>query len=162
MAVSDRQAFAARIRLLGERVGSANQLAKQAGISRRILGDYLSGKSDPSREKLLALADAGGVSVEWLATGRTIALAQSHIDGGSTSLKRTAVFLPVLSRASSSQSDRHLPIPRPVAQELGADDTTAALVEIVDDAMFPTLQRHDLAIVRLDYVTPPPDTATAG
>lgn len=34
------------------------------------MGDYLSGKSDPSRMRMISIAEAANVSIEWLATGK--------------------------------------------------------------------------------------------
>lgn len=58
-----RIAFAAKI------AGNATELAKRAGISRRAIGTYLSGSSDPTLQRLLAIANATGIALEWLATG---------------------------------------------------------------------------------------------
>ena len=44
-------------------------MSKASGLSGRIVGKYLAGQSDPSRERLIALAKAANVSVLWLATG---------------------------------------------------------------------------------------------
>lgn len=64
------RSFQARIATLAELAGSAQVLADRAGLSRRVVGKYLAGESDPSRERLVALADAVGVNVSWLAAGR--------------------------------------------------------------------------------------------
>lgn len=60
----------------GERVdecvrimGSRKALAESARISTRALDQYRSGDTDPTRRKLIAMARAAGVNVEWLATG---------------------------------------------------------------------------------------------
>ncbi|MEW5757277.1 MAG: helix-turn-helix domain-containing protein [Pseudomonadota bacterium] len=58
-----RIAFAAKI------AGNATELARKTGISRRAIGTYLSGSSDPTLQRLLAIADATGIALEWLATG---------------------------------------------------------------------------------------------
>jgi transcriptional regulator with XRE-family HTH domain len=41
-----------------------------ANISESHLYRYISGASEPTASRLVALADAAGVSVDWLATGR--------------------------------------------------------------------------------------------
>lgn len=61
--------FSKRIKVLVERAGSAEKLAKKAGISARVIGKYLNGDSDPSRTRLIRLAKVAEVSLEWLATG---------------------------------------------------------------------------------------------
>ncbi|HCF58081.1 MAG TPA: hypothetical protein DFS52_08825 [Myxococcales bacterium] len=50
--------------------GGAQALAERVGVSRRMIGEYMAGRSDPSRERLVKIADASGVSLEWLAAGR--------------------------------------------------------------------------------------------
>lgn len=62
--------FAKRVAIIAKLAGSGQELANRAQISRRVIGKYLAGESDPSRERLIAMAEAVGVSVEWLATGR--------------------------------------------------------------------------------------------
>lgn len=49
--------------------GNATRLAERTGISRRAIGEYLAGKAEPSRPRLVAIAAAAGVQVAWLATG---------------------------------------------------------------------------------------------
>ena len=44
-------------------------MARDTGISEGVLRKYLAGKSDPSRARLVELAKAGSVALEWLATG---------------------------------------------------------------------------------------------
>ena len=62
------EAFIERLRSLAEAHGSVNALAKAAGVSQSGLQRYLNG-GEPSRKALIAIAVAGGVSLEWLATG---------------------------------------------------------------------------------------------
>ncbi|TQE92557.1 MAG: hypothetical protein FKY71_19815 [Spiribacter salinus] len=61
---------------------SVRAFARHAGVSDTFLRQCLSGKTEPTRTKLLALATTGGVSVEWLATGNTPA--ESSAGGKST------------------------------------------------------------------------------
>lgn len=49
---------------------SVRGFARRAGVSDTFLRQCLSGNTEPTRPKLAALAAAGAVSVEWLATGR--------------------------------------------------------------------------------------------
>ncbi len=55
--------------LCARRVGSVSALARKAGISQGGIRRYGSG-GEPTRPHLLALADAAGVSLSWLATGQ--------------------------------------------------------------------------------------------
>ncbi len=62
--------FKERMSIAAKLAGNATELSRRTGISRRAIGTYLSGASDPTRERLVSIAKASGVSVEWLATGR--------------------------------------------------------------------------------------------
>ena len=62
--------FPDRIKKIIELSGSAEKLANISGMSSRVIGQYLAGKSDPTRLKLIALANAALVNIEWLATGK--------------------------------------------------------------------------------------------
>lgn len=61
--------FENRLKRIISLAGSADKLADSAGMSPSLIGKYLSGKTDPTRKKLIALAKAAGVNVQWLATG---------------------------------------------------------------------------------------------
>lgn len=75
--------FAARIRMLigGDSVRSC---ASKWGVPEGSLRQYLGG-SEPGLEKVIAIAQAAGVSVEWLATGRlavpVVGLAACGLEG---------------------------------------------------------------------------------
>jgi transcriptional regulator with XRE-family HTH domain len=61
--------FKNRIKKIISLSGNADKLAHSAGVSPSLIGKYLSGKTDPTRKKLISLAEAAGVDVKWLATG---------------------------------------------------------------------------------------------
>ena len=61
--------LSARIRRCAQIVGSGNALARKTGIPRSTLETYISGNVEPIARRLVTLARAAGVSVEWLATG---------------------------------------------------------------------------------------------
>lgn len=57
-----------RLRLaIGDEPGNA--FARRAGVAESVLRKYLAG-AQPSADRLVAMADAAGVSIEWLAAGR--------------------------------------------------------------------------------------------
>ena len=49
--------------------GSARSFAMQCGLSPSVMHQYLTGKSEPTRLALIAMARAAGVNLEWLLTG---------------------------------------------------------------------------------------------
>ena len=63
-------AFGERIDVAIKRAGGATRMAEKAGISGSVLRKWRAEKSDPSRTSLIKVANAAGVSVEWLATGK--------------------------------------------------------------------------------------------
>jgi transcriptional regulator with XRE-family HTH domain len=69
MNIKQDSSFTDRIQEIIKLVGSAEKLASSSNMSAVVIGRYLSGKTDPSRKKIIALAEAVGVNIEWLATG---------------------------------------------------------------------------------------------
>ena len=61
--------FSDRVKLVVDLVGNASRLGSLTGITPKSIGIYMKGGSDPSREKLVAIAKAANVNLEWLATG---------------------------------------------------------------------------------------------
>jgi transcriptional regulator with XRE-family HTH domain len=68
MATSQEQ-FLERLKLCAKKVGSAYALSRKAGLTPSTMMRYFRG-SNPTRENLVAIADAAGVDVGWLASGR--------------------------------------------------------------------------------------------
>jgi transcriptional regulator with XRE-family HTH domain len=68
--LNDPAAFPARLEAL---IGgmSVRAFARKAGVSDTFLRQCLAGRTEPTRTKLLAIAEADGTTVEWIATGRS-------------------------------------------------------------------------------------------
>ncbi|SIQ95215.1 Helix-turn-helix [Aromatoleum tolulyticum] len=66
---SESEQFKDRLR---ETIGDRKLVwfAKECGFSDSLLGAYLRGEKLPGLENLVAMANVGGVSIDWLATGR--------------------------------------------------------------------------------------------
>src|ERR1700722_15667808 len=67
---ADQAGFAARRRLILEHCPSAGRRAKATGVSPSAFRKWLKGVAEPSRDRLVALAEAAGVNVSWLAQGK--------------------------------------------------------------------------------------------
>ena len=65
----DRTRFVGRLRETIAGFGSANGLATAAGVSEGALRKWMQGTSEPTRDRLVAIASAADVNVAWLATG---------------------------------------------------------------------------------------------
>ena len=111
---------------------SIRGFARDCGFSDTVLRQYLNGQSEPTRPALLAIARTAKVSVEWLATGQSVAG----------------------DKDSSKASAEDYVYQNPLAFETGwlrAEFPNAfenlLLTQVVDESMEPTLQQGDLALV---------------
>jgi phage repressor protein C with HTH and peptisase S24 domain len=59
----------ARLQFVVQQWPSADRLAKATGVSPSAFRKWLKGVAEPSRDRLVALAEAAGVNVSWLAQG---------------------------------------------------------------------------------------------
>ncbi len=64
------EGFISRLKLVIEEYGSINSLAKAANLSESSIRKWRDGTSEPSRDRLVALAEAAQVSIDWLAAGK--------------------------------------------------------------------------------------------
>lgn len=62
--------FGDRLRYIVDIVGSVAAVSRKTSISASTIKGYIEETNDPTRKKLIALADVGNVSLEWLATGK--------------------------------------------------------------------------------------------
>jgi len=60
----------ARIKLIIDRLGTQKDAASLVDLKPVMLGKYIKGDAKPSYYTMVTLADAAGVSLDWLATGR--------------------------------------------------------------------------------------------
>ncbi|MEO9189635.1 MAG: helix-turn-helix transcriptional regulator [Acetobacteraceae bacterium] len=66
---ADREAFVGRLQQIVGHWRSADRLARAMRVSPSAFRKWLKGEAEPSRERLVALADAAGVGIGWLAKG---------------------------------------------------------------------------------------------
>ena len=66
---AERAAFISRLQAILRHWPSADRLARATGVSPSAFRKWLRGEAEPSRERLVALAQAAGVGVGWLAGG---------------------------------------------------------------------------------------------
>lgn len=165
--------FSARVWELigGERRRSA--FARECGLPEATIRQYLAG-SVPGLDKVIQIARAKNVRVEWLATGegpRDIqpegALSRNRTGQeqtagemvqrqGSTSLRSGMVLLPRLSvEASAGQGivpeddelEGFLALKAEFLRDLGVNPNNAHVLKIKGDSMYPTLKDKDIIII---------------
>jgi transcriptional regulator with XRE-family HTH domain len=62
--------FKDRMKFLVNKLGSIKKLSSAANVSEGVIKNYLSGQTDPTRKKLIALASAGNLNIIWFLTGK--------------------------------------------------------------------------------------------
>ena len=144
--------FQGRIEILIESCGGPTELAKLSGLSRRVIDKYKSGESEPSRERLIALANAGGKSVEWLAIGNTSTI--THERSTDTDFIKLPRYNARLAAGDGAFNERaelldHIPFTKQfLSRKLGLMTARdLAILEVQGDSMEPTIGDGDLVIV---------------
>ena len=76
---SEHECFQSRLnKIIG--TDSARSFALRAKISPQAIRKYIHGESTPNIERLITIAQAGGVSVQWLATGEEVEKKVEYIE----------------------------------------------------------------------------------
>lgn len=151
--------FADRLRFAISNAGSIQKLGERARVAPRTISGYLVGKGDPSRQRLIALADAGEVSVEWLATGRGDP--SSHQEGHTAVLNANDVSLsgftvvPHFDADGSSRGLEHsthteaasIAVRVELLHAIGLNETDVKMVTARGDSMAPTINEGDRLVI---------------
>lgn len=117
----DAGALAARLKvLIGDH--SVAFFARKCGLAESVLRAYISDGRMPSLDKALAIATAGGVTLDWLATGRgrrvsaqvlaadaTASGSPGYAEGLQTPTLDTVVLEGILKAVLEAQGDRATP-----------------------------------------------------
>jgi phage repressor protein C with HTH and peptisase S24 domain len=145
--------FKERLKQVAEMAGNATTLARKTGISRRTIGFYLAGKAEPPLGKLVKIASAAGVSVEWLATGEGTVCHGEEAGKCERYLSamglRNGFVRPDRQEANFGEdfSDALAFSSEWLEREFGVGGEALTLVRTRDDAMEPTIRRGDLLLV---------------
>lgn len=161
-----RAAFTARLQTILQHWPSADRLARAMGVSPSALRKWLRGEAEPSRERLVALADVAKVGIGWLAKGEgpppTFAPAGR---GGGRSRGAEPLqgldpsrFVVLPRQPESVAAGTGTPPPQPetgyiafrhdwVRDKLGIEPAALILETAVGESMHPTIQDGDLLLV---------------
>ena len=153
-ALGRTEGFSDRVLMLAQNVGGIMELAKRSNLSHQVVRKYVRGVSDPSRERLVALARAGNVQLEWLATGEGEMAAQgvtdqaAGADGGGQRQVLSAGRLPVALICLSGI--------RPEIEVPAADEPAPLYLDSQQLLKLPGVQADSLAvhIMRGDSMAP--------
>lgn len=158
----ERGAFIARLQAVLRHWPSADRLARATGVSPSAFRKWLRGEAEPSRERLVALAQAAGVSVGWLASGEGPEPRLRATEGSSRTTtadaldRRDYVLLP--RRPEAAAAGAEFP-PPPTAAEfialrhewvrsmLGIEPDRLLTETAVGESMLPGVQDGDLMLL---------------
>jgi len=144
-------AFIGRLRELASKVGSANALAKAAGISQSGIQRYLNG-GEPSRKALVAIATAGGVSIDWLATGRGASNDTAEDPSGMEDYAFVPLYDAQCSAGDGSWNENsrvltHLSFTRYSLRKQGLTPEHLSAIRVDGDSMEPVLNSGDTVLI---------------
>ena len=83
---NSKEKFGERVGIIADLVGGQAELSRRSGISTVSIGSYLKGESDPSRERLVAMASAANVLSGIFLKVNTFFASESPGIGGRTGL----------------------------------------------------------------------------
>jgi phage repressor protein C with HTH and peptisase S24 domain len=150
-------AFIARLQDVVRHWPSADRLARATGVSPSAFRKWLRGDAEPSRERLVALAQAAGVSVGWLAGGEG---SPPHFVGATSGAPvpdpRDYVLLPKRPESAAAGAETPSPVGGAefiafrrewIRSELAIEPDRLTMETAVGESMLPTIQEGDLLLV---------------
>jgi len=160
---ADPGAFVARLQEIVRHWPSVDRLARATSVSPSAFRKWLRGDAEPSRERLVALASAAGVSVGWLASGEGPTPSLLSDTGGLRSAAGTDrmdhsnyVLLPKRPEAAAAGAESQ-PAVGPaefmafrhdwVRTEFGIEPDHLLMETAVGESMLPTIRDGDLLLV---------------
>ena len=164
---ADQATFVSRLHAILRHWPSADRLARAAGVSPSAFRKWLRGEAEPSRERLVALAEAAEVAVGWLAGGEgpeprlqsvgKIPRAREAAGPFDAGLEREA-FILVPKRPESAAAGPESPTPPPdtgyialrrdwVRSVFGIDPDRLLLEVAAGESMLPGIQDGDILLV---------------
>jgi phage repressor protein C with HTH and peptisase S24 domain len=159
----ERAAFIVRLQAILRHWPSADRLARATGVSPSAFRKWLRGEAEPSRERLVALAQAAGVTVGWLASGegpeprlRATAGPSRTVSVDAGLDRRDYVLLPRRPEAAAAGPESPPP-PRAVEfmalrhewvrSEFGIEPDRLLMETAVGESMLPGIRDGDLLLV---------------
>jgi phage repressor protein C with HTH and peptisase S24 domain len=164
---ADRATFVSRLHSILRHWPSADRLARAAGVSPSAFRKWLRGEAEPSRERLVALAEAAEVGVGWLAGGegpepRLQGLGRAPRAGGATDPSAAGIdregFILLPKRPAAAAAGTESPPPPHGAEYIALQrdwirsvlhiDPDRLLLEIASgESMLPGIQDGDILFV---------------
>jgi phage repressor protein C with HTH and peptisase S24 domain len=166
---ADRASFVTRLQYVVAQWPSADRLAKATGVSPSAFRKWLKGEAEPSRDRVVALAGAAGVSVSWLAQGEgpepSLSVLGAH---GRETPRLTSsdgpsfLVLPKIAVAAAAGAGRPQPESATnfigfrhdwLKANFGLDPQDILLETVVGDSMEPHIHNGDILLVNSTDLT---------
>lgn len=133
---------------------SKSEFARLCGVPESSVRQWVDGTSLPSAEKLMAIAGATGISIDWLLLGKGSkkTIDQDADNGGSAAVVPVPRFHVAASAGFGAYSTGTSPtdvveLPRQVLDRVGCKPATARILEAAGSSMEPTIGDGDLLLV---------------
>ncbi|HJS87375.1 MAG TPA: S24 family peptidase [Acetobacteraceae bacterium] len=161
---AEREAFVTRLQHIVSHWRSADRLARAMDVSPSAFRKWLKGEAEPSRERLVALADAAGVSIAWLAKGEgpQPRLRNARAEGGAQGGLDPERFLVLPKQAEQAAAAAGSVTPAPpegqasafmafghdwIRHSFSIEPDDLMLETAVGESMVPTIQDGDLLLI---------------
>lgn len=135
---------------------SLRSFARRTNLSETAIRKYSTGESTPNLERLVAIAQAGGVSVQWLATGERLEHKETEPQG---KMEDEFVLIPGYNiqvscghgaiNCEQLEPSRHLAFRRKWLKYKGFNEKDLAIVWAKGDSMHPTISNNDTLVVHI-------------
>lgn len=137
-----------RIRECARRVGSGDALARKTGIPRGTLESYLTGNSEPKAGRLLSIARAAGVNLDWLVAGDGVGhVAETARGYAMDAPYQVAVYASTIDDTDAGWPQGAAALGTTTVPRDGMAGTQLAALVVRGDAMYPTLCPGDIVTV---------------
>lgn len=144
----DKTTFPERMKAAIMTMGGITKASQKTGLSTSVLSQYSNGKSEPSRTRLISVAQGAGCSLGWLAMGE-----EDRIDPQLHMLPRYKTNLEAGNQPAKNRLIKQASIPITdefLKNELGRDYVDdLSVFDINGDWMSPTLSQGDWVIADL-------------
>lgn len=149
----NNETFASRIRKAADGIGGQAELSRRSGISKMSIGTYVSGKSEPSRDRLVSIAVATEVSVAWLATGEGSMNGTEELPGADPGdfdyipLAETKLSAGGGAFVTTESISDHYAFKTEWLRKTLLNQKHAVLMNVIENSMEPTIKEGDVVML---------------
>lgn len=146
---TDPDGLAKRLRLLSDRCGGPSRLAEKAGVNPSVVSRCLAEDNSPNLASAAALARAGGVTLDWFATGRGSPDAlDSHLEEGVQFFDLQASAGYGLAAPDYETAGQRLALPIvQIRRQIGSTSKDLCALVAAGDSMEPTIRNGALLLL---------------